>query len=434
MTDHRTTPGSPGSRSRCRAQPAARSPGGRSSSRISSTRPESARRTARRSTATMSPIGTRPSCNARSTAGATIVGKGNLPEFAWGVLGANPWYGTVHNPLHPGKTTGGSSRGMRQRSRQGSSSSGSEPTPAARSGCPRPRVESSGLKSQWGLIPLDGVFPLCPSLDTVGPMGRTVEDVALLWSVLAETAVPEPRLDGLTVGLLRRAPDLGDGRETETSDAAEEWVADLERLGARVVESAIPAAQADTWPLFLHEAAASHRETFPSRADEYAFTIRPKLEAAQLVQPEAVAAAREALAVWRRYEPEVDLYVCPCYAIEPPAEDADELDVRLPLLVVPSLGQPDRLGRPCDREHAVRRARRSHGSRSRSGVGASVESTAVRRASIAISSRRPRAHRRRLREGRAEAFARSRRASRRSASRHGPTPRRSAFRATRASR
>ncbi len=44
-------------------------------------------------------------------AGATIVGKGNLPEFAWGVLGANPWYGTVHNPLHPGKTTGGSSAG-----------------------------------------------------------------------------------------------------------------------------------------------------------------------------------------------------------------------------------------------------------------------------------------------------------------------------------
>ena len=44
-------------------------------------------------------------------AGAVVVGKGNLPEFAWGVLGANPWYGTVHNPLHPGRTTGGSSAG-----------------------------------------------------------------------------------------------------------------------------------------------------------------------------------------------------------------------------------------------------------------------------------------------------------------------------------
>ena len=44
-------------------------------------------------------------------AGAVIVGKANLPEFAWSVLGKNPWYGTIHNPTHPGKTTGGSSAG-----------------------------------------------------------------------------------------------------------------------------------------------------------------------------------------------------------------------------------------------------------------------------------------------------------------------------------
>ncbi len=264
-------------------------------------------------------------------AARSIVGKGNLPEFAWGVLGANPWYGTVHNPLHPGKTTGGSSAGNAAAIAAGLVELGIGTDTGCSIRLPAAACGIVGLKSRWGLLPLDGVFPLCPSLDTVGPMGRTVEDVALLWSVLAESAAPEPRLDGLTVGLLRQAPDLGDGRETETSDAAEAWVADLERLGARVVESVIPAAQADIWPLFLHEAAVSHRETFPSRADEYAPTIRPKLEAAQLVQPEAVVAARAALEVWRRYEPEVDLYVSPCYAIDLPAEDADELEVRLPL-------------------------------------------------------------------------------------------------------
>ncbi len=264
-------------------------------------------------------------------AGAVIVGKGNLPEFAWGVLGANPWYGTVHNPLHPGKTTGGSSAGNAAAIAAGLVELGIGTDTGCSIRLPSAACGTVGLKSQWGLLPLDGVFPLCPSLDTVGPMGRTVEDVAVLWSVLAGTVMPEPRLDGLTVGLLRRAPDLADGRETEASDAAEAWVADLERLGARVVESVIPAAQADMWPLFLHEAAWSHRETFPSRAGEYASTIRPKLEAAQLVSADAVAAAREALAVWRVYEPEVDLYVSPCYAIDLPAEDADELDVRLPL-------------------------------------------------------------------------------------------------------
>jgi aspartyl-tRNA(Asn)/glutamyl-tRNA(Gln) amidotransferase subunit A len=52
-------------------------------------------------------------------AGATILGKANLAEFAWGVLGSNEFYGTVHNPVRPGKTTGGSSA-TPQRSRPGS--------------------------------------------------------------------------------------------------------------------------------------------------------------------------------------------------------------------------------------------------------------------------------------------------------------------------
>ena len=62
---------------------------------------------------------------------------------------------------------------------------------------------------------------------------------------------------------------IGDGRPTETSDAPEGWVADLERLGATVVEAQVPEAEANTWPQFLHEAAQSHAATFPSRADEY---------------------------------------------------------------------------------------------------------------------------------------------------------------------
>ena len=131
--------------------------------------------------------------------------------------------------------------------------------------------------------------------------------------------------------MLRRAPDLADGRETEASDAADAWLTDLERLGARVVESAIPAARANIWPLFLHEAARSHRATFPSRAGEYGLTIRPKLEVAQRVAADEVAAAYGALEAWRAYEPDVDVYVSPGIAVELPAEDADEPGVRLPL-------------------------------------------------------------------------------------------------------
>ena len=264
-------------------------------------------------------------------AGAVVVGKANLPEFAWSVLGANPWYGTVHNPLHPGKTTGGSSAGNAAALAAGLVELGIGTDTGGSIRIPSAACGTVGLQSRWGLLPLDGIFPLCPSLDTVGPMGRTVADVALLWSVLSGCPIPKPRLHGLTVGVLRRAPDLADGRTTEASDAADAWTPDLERLGARVVESAIPAARANIWPLFLHEAARSHRATFPSRADEYGPTIRPKLEAAQRVAAADLAMAYDALEAWRGYEPEVDLYVCPGIAVELPAEDVDEPEVRLPL-------------------------------------------------------------------------------------------------------
>lgn len=264
-------------------------------------------------------------------AGAVLVGKTHLPEFAWSVLGQSDFYGTCHNPMHPGKTTGGSSSGSAAALAAGLC----ELALGSDTGCsirlPSAACGTVGLKSQWGLISLDGVFPLCPTLDTVGPMARSVEDVARMWSVLTERPVPEPRLAGLTVGLLRQPPGIGDGREIETSDAAEAWVPDLERLGARVVEARVPEPSANTWPQFQHEALRSHAATFPSRADEYGPIMRKKLEAAQRATPEEIGAAYRAIEEWRRYQPEVDLYVSPCYAIELPDEDVDELEIRLPL-------------------------------------------------------------------------------------------------------
>ena len=264
-------------------------------------------------------------------AGATILGKANLFEFAWGVLGWNEWYGTVHNPARPGRTTGGSSSGNAAAIAAGLCDLGIGTDTGCSVRLPAAACEIVGLKTRWGAVPVDGVFPLAPSFDTVGPLARTVADVVALWSVLTGRAVPEPRLRGLTVGLLRRAPYLADGRETETSDAAEAWVDRLQALGARVVEADVPPPPADTWPVFQHEALRSHAATFPSRADEYGVAIRKKLEAAQRATPEAITDGYRALLAWRQLVPEVDLYLSPCVAIEWPAEDADELDVRMPL-------------------------------------------------------------------------------------------------------
>jgi aspartyl-tRNA(Asn)/glutamyl-tRNA(Gln) amidotransferase subunit A len=264
-------------------------------------------------------------------AGATLVGKASLPEFAWNVTGQNPWYGTVRNPVRPGSTTGGSSSGNAAALAAGLCDLGLGTDTGCSIRLPSACCDVVGLKSRWGLLSMEGVFPLCPTLDTVGPMATTVADVALMWSVLTGRPVPEPRLAGLSAGLLTRPPSVGDGNRAEASSAAEVWVEGLERLGARVVEAEVPEPGANTWPLFFHEAVQSHRETFPARAGEYSDNVRTKLELAQRVGAEEVEAAYAALEVWRRHVPEVDLFVSPCVAIELPPEDCDELEVRIPL-------------------------------------------------------------------------------------------------------
>jgi Asp-tRNA(Asn)/Glu-tRNA(Gln) amidotransferase A subunit family amidase len=276
------------------------------------------------------PARTAPAVRRLLDAGAVLVGKASLPEFAWNVTGQNPWYGTVENPVRPGRTTGGSSSGNAAALAAGLCDLGLGTDTGCSIRLPSACCGTVGLKVRWGAIPTEGVFPLAPTLDTVGPMARTVADVAVMWSVLTGKPVPEPRLGGLTVGLLTRPPSVGGASRPAESLAGEQFVAGLERLGARVVRAAIPDPDANTWPLFFHEAARSHSETFPARADEYSDNVRTKLELAQEVNPDDVAAAYRALEAWRRYEPEVDLYVSPCVAIELPPEDCDELAVRIP--------------------------------------------------------------------------------------------------------
>ena len=125
-------------------------------------------------------------------AGAVVLGKANLVEFAWGVMGTNQWYGTVHNPVRPGSTTGGSSSGNAAAIAGGLCDLGIGTDTGCSVRLPSAACETVGLKTRLGNVPVDGVFPLCPSFDTVGPMGRTVADVAALWSVLAGRPVLTP--------------------------------------------------------------------------------------------------------------------------------------------------------------------------------------------------------------------------------------------------
>jgi hypothetical protein len=99
------------------------------------------------------------------------------------------------------------------------------------------------------------------------------------------------------------------------------------------VEVALPVPEADIWPVFYGEAAATHRDTFPARRDEYGPIVRAKLDDAQRVSEQALVDGRRALAAWRehaRREPDVDVIVCPTLGLrEIPPADVDELEVRV---------------------------------------------------------------------------------------------------------
>ena len=116
---------------------------------------------------------------AARAAGARIVGKTNLTELCWTASGVNKWSGTPVNPLDPARIPGGSSSGSavavalgQADVALGTDTGGSVRIPAACCGV-------TGLKTTWGRISLRGVYPLAPSLDTVGPLGADVAAVDL---------------------------------------------------------------------------------------------------------------------------------------------------------------------------------------------------------------------------------------------------------------
>lgn len=163
-------------------------------------------------------------------AGAVILGKTNLLEYAYGI--AHPDIGQTNNPHDPTRTAGGSSGGSAAAVAAGivplaigTDTGGSIRIPAAYCGI-------VGLKPTYGLVPLDGVFPLSQSLDHAGPLARTVGDAAMLLSVLSGTSQTASTALPRRVGLLR-----GHFSSTETGQAVTAHVrAVIDRLSAAGVE------------------------------------------------------------------------------------------------------------------------------------------------------------------------------------------------------
>ena len=218
-------------------------------------------------------------------AGYANVGKTNLHEFAYGVTSENAHFGTVPNPLAPGRIAGGSSGGSAAAlaagladAALGTDSGGSIRIPAACCGM-------VGFKPTFDLVSTAGCFPLAPSFDHVGPMARSVTDCAALLEAIAPefTAEQVSSLEDVAVGVA--------------------WLEDADPLVAERVAAAaarFPRSSALDWPrphigsLFMREVADVHRELYAEQGELYGEEIAVKIERCLAVSDAEVARAEQA--------------------------------------------------------------------------------------------------------------------------------------------
>ena len=257
-------------------------------------------------------------------AGYGVAGKTNLHEFAYGISSQNPHYGTVPNPVAPGRLAGGSSGGSAAAIAAGdvelalgSDSAGSIRIPAAWCGV-------AGFKPTHGLVSVEGCFPLAPSFDVVGPMASSVEGCEELLRALVPEYEPVvlESLEELEVGVawLDRAEPL-----------VRERVAEATALFPRRREVELPLAPENRGD-FMLEAADVHRALFPGNEELYGDNVRGKIERClRVTDGEAAGAGRERAEYRDRIAEAldgIDLLVTPTVPFVPPPADIDELELR----------------------------------------------------------------------------------------------------------
>ena len=276
---------------------------------------------------------TTATCIARmEAAGAVVIGRTGLHEFAYGFSSENHWFGTIQNPwdttLSPGGSSGGSAAAVAAGlvpAALGTDTGGSVRVPAALCGI-------VGLKVTHGRVPLSGVYPLASSVDTVGPLSRTVVDVVAVYEVIAGDDATDPWSVPKPVTPVGAAADLTQVRVgvpqpwvDQSLDAAQETgfataIERLAELGAEVVHLDVPdlAASEMAAKALSFEIAVLHRKRLEKYPERYGPETRERLEAALKVTAEdfieALAWRRGLRAVADRAFTQVDVLITPTVA------------------------------------------------------------------------------------------------------------------------
>ena len=258
-------------------------------------------------------------------AGYVDVGKTNLHEFAYGVTSMNPHYGWVPNPVRAGRVAGGSSGGSAAAlaagladAALGTDTGGSIRIPAAYCGV-------VGFKPTYGLVSLEGCWPLAPSYDHAGPMARTVSECVSMMEALVPEFEPAPQ------------PALGDLR------VAVAWTEEAARGIRERVEAAaacFPGRERLDFPrgrgnlkVFMREIAEVHETLFAEHAEAYGEDVARKVRECLAVSDAEFAEAERVRASYRDEAAELleryDLLVTPTQGfVAPTYEEAADDSLR----------------------------------------------------------------------------------------------------------
>src|SRR5207253_1026993 len=264
-------------------------------------------------------------------AGAIVLGKLNLHEFAYGPLTTSPHFGPARNPWSPDRSCGGSSGGSGAAAAAdlaagtlGTDTAGSIRIPACFCGV-------TGMRPSIGLVSNAGVVPVSWTFDAVGPIARSAEDCSLLLGAIAPDYRPElgGNTDGLRVGVVEHLLERADPRvAAAVDDALRRLSGRIERVDAGVLDRAGIVQQL----LMLPEASAFHLPWLRTRLADYGADVRARLLAGLALPATAYPTglrarrwlAEQARPLFERY----DLLAAPTMPIVAPrlGEDPVELN------------------------------------------------------------------------------------------------------------
>ena len=237
-------------------------------------------------------------------AGAILIGKCNLHEFAFGTTGEDSSYGQTLHPRDPTRSPGGSSGGSAVSvatgmafATLGTDTGGSIRIPAAACGL-------VGLKPTFGEVSCNGVIPLAPSLDHVGPLTRCVQDARLVYRTIRDRQGNESSsTSGANQTLGCPRPYFLDRLDDEVRAVFARAISRLTNEGWTVEDAPVRHAH-DVATIYLHlvlsEAAAVHATTLERQPEDYTPAVRLRLELGRYVQAEDYVRAQHGRAVLGR--------------------------------------------------------------------------------------------------------------------------------------